>query len=496
MLIYPFRHVFATKDRARRIDELQGRWIPWWRRLNESERSRAFDDSFFFLPYVRELLFADAAFWPTDQRQEAISHLGKDSTARLADLANQNGVLRLTLHDQERIPLHAVTLERGDDVIADLCIEWVDALLFPQAVGFLVIKVCITTPDVTAEHMRDTLRQLRQILPPIPGYEPATWRINTMPGAQPIAVRQLIDGWLTGLAAQPTHPHGRRHKQPAVRSFTSSEYGNVYGQSFRLYSYACLVETPNVAEQMPNDSPFASANDRTLWELATCSDTSNADYAPHADNIRMLLDAGHLKLWNNWRGLALHDNVVFLANQASDFTRESLPHNVESEYLHLYLLTLYQKIRLSLMSGESMREGKRSVIGEQVRQSRELVENLVHFRNLYWLTEVTFKPQGAAIYQRFRQGLGSAALFEAVSAEVSSLQGYYESVLQRGTNTLVNLLTFIGVPITVLTSIYNTNLFPAQSWQGFLLWLGVVVFGGWVLLRLFQFYLERRKVRS
>jgi Mg2+ and Co2+ transporter CorA len=142
-----------------------------------------------------------------------------------------------------------------------------------------------------------------------------------------------------------------------------------------------------------------------------------------------------------------------------------------------------------------MREGKRSVIGEQVRQSRQLMEDLVQFRNLYWLTEVTFRPQGAAIYQRFRQGLGSAALFEAVSAEVSHLQSYYESFLQRGTNTLVNLLTFIGVPLTVMTSIYTSDLFPEQGWPSFLVWLAAVVAGGWLVLRLFQFALERRKVR-
>jgi hypothetical protein len=53
----------------------------------------------------------------------------------------------------------------------------------------------------------------------------------------------------------------------------------------------------------------------------------------------------------------LHDNVVLLGTRQSRFTRHNLAPNLESDYFHLYLLTSYQKMRLSLLSGELMRAG-------------------------------------------------------------------------------------------------------------------------------------------
>src|SRR5262249_32279889 len=131
VLAYPFRHALTAGKRRERLPQLQGRWKPWWGRLSlPGEREGALDDTFFFLPYVRELLFP-----------EVTGRTAADLAAlTLADLAEvpDDSVVRLT-RDGDLIQALQLDFERrGEDgrVVEsfhapfDLC--WIDALLFPH----------------------------------------------------------------------------------------------------------------------------------------------------------------------------------------------------------------------------------------------------------------------------------------------------------------------------------------------------------------------------
>ncbi|GAB4444676.1 MAG: hypothetical protein OHK0015_46230 [Chloroflexi bacterium OHK40] len=61
LLIYPFIHDLTPTRRAERLRALAPRWRPWWSRLDQAAMTRALDDSYFFLPYVRELLFPETS---------------------------------------------------------------------------------------------------------------------------------------------------------------------------------------------------------------------------------------------------------------------------------------------------------------------------------------------------------------------------------------------------------------------------------------------------
>ena len=114
--------------------------------------------------------------------------------------------------------------------------------------------------------------------------------------------------------------------------------------------------------------------------------------------------------------MALHQNVAFLGLHPTRFTLHALAHNGESDYFHLYLLALYQKIRLSLLHGELIR--RHTHFYRNLSEARLLWEAFLRFRDHYYFTEVTYRPQGNKLYQRFRHGLRVPPLYGELTAEV------------------------------------------------------------------------------
>ena len=58
-LVYPFCHTLSAADRMERLTALNRNWSHWWARLDKDGIDRVIDDSWFFLPYVREWLFPE-----------------------------------------------------------------------------------------------------------------------------------------------------------------------------------------------------------------------------------------------------------------------------------------------------------------------------------------------------------------------------------------------------------------------------------------------------
>jgi hypothetical protein len=159
--------------------------------------------------------------------------------------------------------------------------------------------------------------------------------------------------------------------------------------------------------------------------------------------------------------MALHDNVVFFGTRKSRFTLHDLAHNIESDYFHLYLLTSYQKMRLSLLSGELMRAG--ATLHSNLREARALSDTFVMFRNHYWFSQVTLKPQGIELYRRFQQGLDVCSLYDAISAEVKGLQEYYEGKAQRRIRAVLDTVAFFGLPTVLLNTMFFSKLVTFMS---------------------------------
>jgi hypothetical protein len=444
LLIYPFRHMIVGEEGISRLAALDERWGPWWRRLTGPVLERALDDTYFFLPNIRKhLLFPEVALLANDpaaqvKDAERITRMPASSLAALLTQEHQReaAVLRLTLDRRVLEAFKPLRLRSAPETLGGgagsipLRIEWIDAVLFPQEVGFLVIKLSLDEARPTPDRLRDVLYDLRYVHAPAVGWQLPSLEVANHPRL--FTARDLVDFLLQGIAADTDLSDGsldgfldQLHAVAAPRRYSAMDYGQVYGQVFRQYSYGCLDERVPEAARGRAAALFASSAERVLYELATLSQTEDADQSPRREALVRVFERGHIALWENWQGLALHDNVVFLGTRPSDFTRKTLAHNVEVDYFHLFLLTLYQKLRLSFLSGELMRRDIDFV--KNHREASGLWDAYTRFRNHYWFVEVTSRPQGIILYRQFQRGLGVRTLHRAVATEVRALREYYES---------------------------------------------------------------------
>ena len=381
-LIYSFRHALSNSARLASFRVLADRWQHWWGRLDDRALVTSLDDIFFFLPHVHRVLFPEAEHLPDGGSEDRVAEahrLAKLPLDQVAQRVSPDATLRLTydakrLESLRRFELNYLRKDRDGRVIEEFAaafvIDWVDAVLFPQQIALLILRVRLEEAAPTVRRINDFHYYLRVIHPPKLGWQLADWRALGGSSAVVCKARDVVDYLLQGLTEQPDpqSPSLESALEALVRTGeaarpTATPFGQVYGQSFHLYHYSCL------ARPEPPDWPsgsFDSVAERLLYELATCTDTDQPDYLPAKTYVRDLMDRHRIAHWDNWQGMALHDNVVFLGLLEGDFTCESLPHNAESDYFYLYLLTLFYKDRLSVLSGEMM--GREVRLSERVRR--------------------------------------------------------------------------------------------------------------------------------
>lgn len=494
VLVYPFLHTLDGANRAARLGWLEGRWRPWWARLDDEALRDALDDTYFFLPHVRELLFPETSRFPEDpaRQLEQAREVAALPPGRLGELVPPDAALRLT-YDPERLAGPGARLEvqargpRGQ--VVDHCtlrVDWIDAVLFPHGVGFLTLKTELEEPEPDARRVAALLAKMRLVHPPFPQYHLSTWRRADDPDAPPFEARDLVDYLLQGLTAATDQRafslgafRARFGARVTEERDSGSPFGQVYAQVFHLFTYALLVDDPSASAGAAHEAAsggdeagaatggntplFGSPAEQALYELATGTDTSNPAYLPHPDQLARLFERSLIALWQNWLGMALHDNVVFLGTRSDPFTRRGLPHNIESDYFPLYLLALFQRTRLSVLYGQIVR--REVDLSRNLREARKLWDDLLMFKNHYWFGEVTRSPQGIEIYRRYRQGLDVVALCEEVSAELRELQEHYERRSARVTGDLLELLTFVGLPVGIAAQLFSNALTGQASFE-------------------------------
>ncbi|HEV3168385.1 MAG TPA: hypothetical protein VGZ22_30550 [Isosphaeraceae bacterium] len=518
ILIYPFRHQVSDQERtglggafepflsatsaasagrSQRLHALSHCWQTWWARLTVRERESAENDSYFFLPYVRDLIFPelcaesspgqDTVARPPFSQSEQLAQL---TSATLASLP-ADAVLRLTYRpdqlesfrhlrlDFERKGFDGAVIEQFSEPF-QLC--WVDAVLFPQQVGFLILKVQLSAESPPVARQRDFLHYIRLVQPPTKSWTLASWR-GTASASFAFSSRDFVDFLVQGLAGPSEHvePHLGRYLQQLTQTESSTRYsdtsdGQTYGQTFKTYTYGLVqqrsttadstqpVDPPVVAPHLggdgtPHDDLLDSPIRRAIYELATCLDSRAPTYIPDPSYVKELWDHGAFSRWENWRGMALHDNIVFLGTRKSGFTQYGLPHNVESDYLHVYLLVLFQKTRLSMMFGDLMMRD--SNLHGNLKKARHLWESFLNFQDHYWFNEVTLRPQGNDLYRHFQRALDVTALHRQMSSQVRELQDYYERKVERMLGRMVRIITFVGLPTSCVLSLFGKHFVPA-----------------------------------
>ena len=296
ILVYPFEHSLDEARRPERLERLNPYWRPWLSRLDPPARARALDDTYFFLPYVRELLFPETAQMPGRDAMAQQKDIDWMLDQRLPEFAAElaaNAVLRLTYAPerlQDLVPLRLVRESQNpnDRFDAPFAVDWVDAVLFPQNTGFLALKVRLEEEQPTIGRWNDFLYQMRLVQPPHLDWQMAAWQLKA--GRLRGCSRDLVEFFLQGL----THSDQLRPELdeflPHVATtadqarYTATPHAQVYGGVFHLFIYGCCAESaapPEPAGPDPAAGLFASASERALYELATCTKTEHPDYVPH-----------------------------------------------------------------------------------------------------------------------------------------------------------------------------------------------------------------------
>jgi hypothetical protein len=459
LLIYPFVHDINTAQREERLHMLAPRWQPWWARLSAPERAEALESTGFFLPYIRGVLYPETLrlrdLPSRDGYRAWQARLDHDLVEGLAAFYRDTpdcAVLRLTCRESFRAALarFIVVPDRPSrHPPAQGRLDWIDALLFPAGVGFLILKVRLDSDHPTLERLLDLNRQLRHVHPPSLGWSLPALRF---PSGAMLTMEEMMNFLTQGLvqedalAATPTA--FVEAPVPTTPRYTESECGRAFGERCQFVSYAYVTPSADEKAELPRGE-FDSSEERMLYELGIAirlgdSVKEPSIWVPHREQIERIHRENRWAQWRSWQALVLRESFVVLATEKLDFNGVGLPRNLERDYLPLYLFTLYQRFQLFRFACDLMSE---VAVGDaRLDATRALLQRFVGFRSQFWFNEVTRKPQGGELYRLLRQGLQIDELYDMVTSSVKEAQEFYEGVRARQVERMKNLLTF-GTPL-------------------------------------------------
>lgn len=126
-----------------------------------------------------------------------------------------------------------------------LRLEWVDALLFPSGVGFLMLELALNDPSPLLSQLVDVNYYLCTVHPPFVGWGLPELRFGG--AAYSVRIRDLTDFLTRGMTSDGDivtdlarfTEHLRQANPPR---YSESEAGQVYGERCHLFSYAFADE--------------------------------------------------------------------------------------------------------------------------------------------------------------------------------------------------------------------------------------------------------------
>jgi hypothetical protein len=483
ILVYPFLHGLTPANQQTILQSLAPAWTPWWSRLADDKLAKAIDDTFFFLPYIRGVLFPETSLFtghaPGQQYANWVAIIRKISKSRITHLCEDlppGSNLRLTYDQSHLSPtcadfaIFAQYPPNDGETSAGLSarLEWIDCMLFSSGIGFLLLKVRLngTTPKLS--QLIDLNYYLRAVHPPTIPWTLPTIRFEGEPTH--ITLREFLD-YLTQGMTEPgeliTAELGDFVDDLRVSNrnrMTDTEFGQVFGERCQIFSYAC-IDIDQAGKNEVATGPFRTGVDRVLYEFASCiplgDSVSNAMWIPSEESVEGLA-SNKISAWRSWQGMAFRESVVFLATEDIPFNKQNFPDNLESDYVPLYVYTLYQKFQLFMFSSDLMRKG--ADIEQNLHEVRALVERFVVFRSRYWFNEITRKAMGGELYQKFQTGLGVTSLYQLVCGEIRDMEDYYERRNEKRSTFLINLFTFVFVPLGAVIGVFGMTFFTG-SWK-------------------------------
>jgi hypothetical protein len=447
ILTLPFPHRFDSRELAASGPAVSAGWEHWFCRVPYEETPLLFDYSYFFVPHVRRLLFPELLGWEGKEQSapklsagmsvaQVRSEFGAVDRDRYVETA-----LRLTFTSPRPWLKAPLTLGQGSEAIG-FTVAWVDALLLPQHAGVLMIKVLISQP-VTVDQLAYFARRIKKR---------AFRRRYTVdvepfryPDNESVDWQTILDDLLGGIRSEDDRWGG-------------AEVVETLGTHFR---YVGVAGTHVERSEPPR--PFASDLERVLFGVATGHSARNEVDSFSGDALVELRRSRMLNMWDNKRIVAYDHSLgvaVLRGNAILDRNLHTTLEMCEWAFVLMQALLLGQQMRLHLLAADIQKTP--TSLDTAIEHLEDVERNAVVFRRIHWVEQVTANDMGERLFDLMRVDMRIREMSRFLDDELGAVRARVMGESQRAekraserTTRLIELLTFVGVPLGLLVTAFD-----------------------------------------
>lgn len=363
--------------------------------LNETEDQKT---ASFFLPDVRKFLFPTLD-WSNDE---------KEAFKKLSQKEQINKIIMLpkaTFKYNLEKPIRAL-LNIKEDKMTSFFITKIKILTFEQGAGILIFKTILDDKhNKSFEDVLDFNYSFREI--------------------------NLFHENLKEDEASVVCEHFKNEKTVSqiikhiLNGFIDVEKESIYYDRLFTYSYVCLEESEWNEEKAFGD---------LIYEFFKFKHVLPGDFkSKYYDNF-MKRDETSYSRWTYSMYGFLKESGVVLGSASDPFNCSQLANYFETVYYYIFILAIYQRMMLILLSRELAAGGTKRI--------GQLRAYLLKFTNISWFNQITNSEQGMDIWKKWQKVFELPTLFEEVQREYTE---YYEYTFAKSQDRINRFLVYIFV---------------------------------------------------
>lgn len=210
-----------------------------------------------------------------------------------------------------------------------------------------------------------------------------------------------------------------------LNDFVDVEKESIYYDRLFTYSYVCLEE-----DEWNEERTFSDF----IYEFFKFKHVLSGDFkSKYYDNF-MKRDETSYSRWTYSMYGFLKESGVVLGSARDSFNCSQLADYFETIYYYIFILAIYQRVMLILLSRELAAGGTKRI--DQLRRY------LLKFTNISWFNQITNSEQGMDIWKKWQKVFELPTLFEEVQREYT---GYYEYTFAKSQERINRFLVYIFV---------------------------------------------------
>ena len=181
-------------------------------------------------------------------------------------------------------------------------------------------------------------------------------------------------------------------------------------------------------------------------------------------------------------GFSKNSSIVFalLEHEEETFNLTVLSEQFQKVYMKIFLLALFQRITLlnytyQLANIEDLLADQKSING--------LRRDILKFTNTYKFSQISNFEEALLLWKKWNEILEIDKIYKEVESELTEFDEYVFRVRTNKNNVLLNVLSIIFLPFTVITGLLGMNIIELQNislYSEKALWIciGSVIFVG------------------